>query len=142
MSQRQLAKALGVSLGKTNYCLRAVVGKGWVKATNFRNSANKVAYIYQLTPRGVSAKARITRRFLDRKVQEYERLQGEIRQLRDEVQASAEKPGVGAAGWHELSILRISGPAEPSALDNSNRLARTGRPKRPNAKTVDDREIS
>ena len=85
MSQRELAKELGMSLGKTNYCLRAVVGKGWVKVCNFRNSAKKAAYIYQLTPRGISAKARITRRFLDRKLEEFERLQVEIQQLRAEV---------------------------------------------------------
>ena len=85
ISQRQMARELGLSLGKTNYCLKAVVGKGWVKVQNFRNSANKAAYIYQLTPRGISAKARITRRFLDRKLEEYERLQEEIQQLRAEV---------------------------------------------------------
>lgn len=89
LSQREIAKELGMSLGKTNYCLRAVVGKGWVKVRNFRNSANKAAYIYQLTPRGLSAKARITRRFLDRKLEEYERLQEEIQQLRAEVDGPA-----------------------------------------------------
>ena len=74
-----------MSLGKTNYCVRAVVEKGWVKVRNFRKSNRKVAYLYQLTPRGIAAKSRITRRFLDRKVEEFERLQKEIQQLRAEV---------------------------------------------------------
>ena len=85
ISQRQLANELGMSLGKTNYCVRAVVEKGWVKVRNFRKSNRKVAYLYQLTPRGIAAKSRITRRFLDRKVEEFERLQKEIQQLRAEV---------------------------------------------------------
>ncbi|MCA1780368.1 MAG: MarR family EPS-associated transcriptional regulator [Xanthomonadaceae bacterium] len=85
-SQRALAKSLGISLGKTNYCLRAVVEKGWVKARNFKNSQRKAAYIYMLTPKGVAAKSRITRRFLDRKLREYEQLEREIAQLRREVQ--------------------------------------------------------
>ena len=85
ISQRQLANELGMSLGKTNYCVRAVVEKGWVKVRNFRKSNRKVAYLYQLTPRGITAKSRITRRFLDRKVEEFERLQKEIQQLRAEV---------------------------------------------------------
>ena len=60
VSQRALAKQIGLSLGKTNYCLRAVIDRGWVKARNFKNSSNKSAYLYQLTPQGVSAKARVT----------------------------------------------------------------------------------
>ena len=87
VSQRALAKSLGISLGKTNYCLRAVVGRGWVKARNFKNSSKKSAYLYQLTPKGVAAKARITRRFLDRKLSEYQQLEQEIEQLRAEVQS-------------------------------------------------------
>ena len=85
ISQRQLANELGMSLGKTNYCVRAVVEKGWVKVRNFRKSNRKVAYLYQLPPRGLAAKSRIPRRFLDRKVEEFERLQKEIQQLRAEV---------------------------------------------------------
>jgi len=85
ISQRELAQELGVSLGKTNYCIRAVVDKGWVKVRNFRNSGNKAAYLYQLTPSGISAKARVTRRFLDRKIDEYERLKVEIEELRAQV---------------------------------------------------------
>ena len=92
ISQRGLARELGLSLGKTNYCLRAVIDKGWVKAKNFKNSRNKSAYLYQLTPQGVSARARITSRFLDRKLKEYEALEKEIADLRAEVEARAAKP--------------------------------------------------
>ena len=83
-SQRNLAAQLGVSVGKVNYCLRALVDKGWVKANNFRRSDNKLAYAYLLTPAGIDAKARLTRSFLKRKLAEFERLQSEIEQLRNE----------------------------------------------------------
>jgi EPS-associated MarR family transcriptional regulator len=92
ISQRNLARELGLSLGKTNYCLRAVIDKGWVKARNFKNSNNKSAYLYQLTPQGVAAKARITKRFLARKVEEYQALEQEIADLRAEVETRARKP--------------------------------------------------
>ena len=85
ISQRALARELGLSLGKTNYCLRALMEKGWIKASNFRNSHNKAAYMYILTPRGLSAKARITKHFLERKLREFEQLEKEIEQLREEV---------------------------------------------------------
>lgn len=85
VSQRELADHLGVSLGKTNYCLRALVEKGLVKARNFRNNSNKRAYLYLLTPQGMEAKARITASFLQRKMDEYEVLKQEIAQLRDEL---------------------------------------------------------
>jgi EPS-associated MarR family transcriptional regulator len=83
-SQREVAKELGISLGKVNYCLRALVDKGWIKATNFKNSRNKTAYMYLLTPRGFDEKTRVTARFLKRKVREYEALRTEIEQLRSE----------------------------------------------------------
>jgi len=86
VSQRELARRMGISLGKTNYCLRAVMEKGWVKARNFRNSRNKAAYMYVLTPSGITAKARITRRFLKRKIVEYEQLRIEIEELRAQVE--------------------------------------------------------
>ncbi|MBL4782710.1 MAG: MarR family EPS-associated transcriptional regulator [Porticoccaceae bacterium] len=82
ISQRELAAALGVSLGKTNYCIKALVRKGLVKANNFKNSANKRAYIYVLTPKGLEAKAKISVRFLVRKVEEYEALRLEIEELK------------------------------------------------------------
>jgi EPS-associated MarR family transcriptional regulator len=76
--QREAAKRLGVSLGKVNYCLRSLVAKGWVKAVNFKNSNNKMAYTYFLTPQGIEAKTAVTRRFLHRKMKEYEALRDEI----------------------------------------------------------------
>ena len=86
LSQRELAKRLGISLGKVNFCLNALVTKGNLKINNFRNSENKMAYAYLLTPRGVEEKARITVRFLKMKVVEYERLKNEIAELRLEAE--------------------------------------------------------
>ena len=85
VSQRELSEHLGVSLGKTNYCLRALVDKGLVKARNFKNSRHKRAYLYILTPAGMEAKAKITARFLQRKMEEYEALKREIASLQAEV---------------------------------------------------------
>jgi EPS-associated MarR family transcriptional regulator len=85
VSQRELANELGVSLGKANYCLKALIEKGLVKANNFKNSANKRAYIYVLTPRGIDAKAKISVRFLQRKLDEYEALRAEIEELQTEL---------------------------------------------------------
>ena len=84
-TQRELAEAMGVSLGKLNYCVNALIQKGLVKARNFRNSRNKLSYAYLLTPRGVEKKATITVHFLQRKVAEYESLKREIADLRREV---------------------------------------------------------
>tara|TARA_R110001599_G_C12274970_1_gene662058 strand:+ start:5784 stop:6143 length:360 start_codon:yes stop_codon:yes gene_type:complete len=85
ISQRELAKEMGVSLGKVNYCLKALMKKGLVKAGNFKNSSNKIAYFYVLTPRGIEAKAKISVRFLQRKLEEYEALKVEIEELQAEV---------------------------------------------------------
>ena len=85
ISQRELSRQLGVSLGKVNYCLRALIDKGWVKARNFKNSQNKLAYRYLLTPHGVQQKAIVAANFLQRKIVEYERLQLEIEKLRHEL---------------------------------------------------------
>lgn len=82
MTQRELAEALGVSLGATNYCLKALVEKGWVKLENFQNNPNKLGYLYLLTPKGVAAKAALTARFLRRRLAEYDALKAEIEQLR------------------------------------------------------------
>src|SRR5690554_4054429 len=90
MSQRELAEALGVSVGKTNYCIRALVDKGLLKMKNFRNSQNKVAYAYLLTPAGIKEKVELTKRFLQRRVVEYERLKKEIEALESELQKSQE----------------------------------------------------
>lgn len=87
ISQRQLAQRMEMSLGKVNYCLKALMEKGLVKVSNFRNNSNKGAYAYLLTPKGLEEKAGITVRFLRRKVAEYETLEQEIQRLRDEVKA-------------------------------------------------------
>lgn len=84
LSQRDLAKRLGVSLGKINFCLKALVEKGSVKINNFRNSDNKLAYAYLLTPRGIEQKACMTVEYLQIKVREYERLKAEIEELKRE----------------------------------------------------------
>jgi len=86
LSQRDMAKRLGVSLGKVNFCLNALVAKGLLKVNNFRNSENKLAYAYLLTPNGVEEKARMTVRFLKYKMQEYERLRAEIEALKKEAE--------------------------------------------------------
>jgi len=95
-TQRDLAQALGISVGSTNYCVRAVIDKGWVKVQNFRNSKQKLAYAYLLTPAGLEAKARITVSFLQRKRAEYEALRAEIDQLAAEVDLMVDT-GEGAA---------------------------------------------
>lgn len=84
LTQRDLAREMGVSLGKANYCLRALIGKGFVKVQNFRNSTNKRAYLYLLTPDGVTAKANLTRDFLVRKREEYDALRLEFEGLQRE----------------------------------------------------------
>ena len=89
MSQRDAARSLGISLGKMNYCLRALVNKGWVKAARFKNSHSKAAYMYLLTPRGIEEKATLTVRFLQVKMQEYEALRAEIEQIRSEAEGNS-----------------------------------------------------
>jgi EPS-associated MarR family transcriptional regulator len=88
MAQREVARALGVSVGKVNYCIRSLIEKGWVKASNFRNSQNKAAYAYLLTPRGIEEKARVTLSFLQFKMHEYEILREDIEAIRSEVSRS------------------------------------------------------
>lgn len=80
-SQREVAGALGLSLGKTNYLLKALLDKGFVKVQNFRKSSNILGYAYLLTPEGVAAKAELTRHFLARKLKEYDSLRREIERL-------------------------------------------------------------
>ncbi|MFZ5761923.1 MAG: MarR family EPS-associated transcriptional regulator [Thermodesulfobacteriota bacterium] len=87
-TQRELAGALGISLGKLNYCLKALIAKGWVKAGNFSRNPDKRGYAYLLTPQGVEAKARLTVQFLQAKMCEYDRLQREIEALQQEVNFS------------------------------------------------------
>ena len=90
LNQREMADALGVSLGKTNYCLKALMDKGYVKMQNFMSSHNKLAYSYLLTPSGISEKAHLTTQFLKRKVTEYESLKNEIESLKSEIYANRE----------------------------------------------------
>jgi len=89
MTQRELSSRLGISLGKVNILINALIRKGFVKVDNFKKSSNKIAYLYNLTPRGIEEKSRMTCFFLKRKMREYEQLELEIRQLREEVRTSA-----------------------------------------------------
>ena len=86
MSRRELADRLGMSLGGLNYCLKALIGKGFVELDNFQNSRHKLKYVYVLTPAGIAQKVAMTGRFLKRKMQEYEALKEEIELLRAEVE--------------------------------------------------------
>jgi EPS-associated MarR family transcriptional regulator len=90
-NQRDLAEKLGISLGKLNYCLKALLNKGLVKAENFRQANNKRRYIYQLTPAGLKEKAAVTIRFLKQKQNEYEKIKLAINQLQKEVKKEAVK---------------------------------------------------
>jgi EPS-associated MarR family transcriptional regulator len=85
LTQRELAERLGISVGGLNYCLKALMEKGLVKMKNFTSSKNKFGYVYVLTPSGISEKAAITHRFLQRKIAEYEALKLEIEALTSEV---------------------------------------------------------
>lgn len=85
LSQRELADQLKLSLGGVNYCLRALVDKGWIKVNNFRSSDNRLRYAYVLTPRGIAQKAQLTQSFLRRKLAEYERIKAEIAALEQEI---------------------------------------------------------
>ena len=84
ISQRELAGELGISLGRVNYCVQALIEKGLIKAKNFRNSKNKKGYVYFLTPRGIEDKAKMTVQFLKIKLAEHEALTNEIANLREE----------------------------------------------------------
>ena len=86
-SQRELADQLGVSHGKMNYCLNALIDKGLVKLGNFQSSQHKLKYVYLLTPAGITEKAKLTGRFLQRKVAEYEQLKAEIESLKKSLKA-------------------------------------------------------
>ena len=89
IQQREMAKEMGVSLGKANYCLQALVQKGLVKMDNFRRNDNKLAYSYLLTPGGIEEKARLAYRFLKYKIAEYETIRREIEELRRETAKDA-----------------------------------------------------
>ena len=86
LSQRELSKSLGVSLGGVNYCLNALISKGSIKIQNFKNNQNKLGYAYLLTPQGIAEKTALTGYFLKRKMQEYEQLKQDIESLTQEAQ--------------------------------------------------------
>jgi EPS-associated MarR family transcriptional regulator len=94
LTQRELAAQLGVSLGKANFCVQALLAKGFIKLQNFRGSRNKLAYAYLLTPSGIAAKSSLAVSFLQIKMAEYARLQSEIEQLQRETEVAplASKP--------------------------------------------------
>lgn len=91
MTQRELSRELGLSLGKLNYCLKALSDKGWIKIGNFTQSKTKHRYLYLVTPQGIYEKAKMTRDFLNRKIKEYEVLRLEIDTLKNEILGSKEK---------------------------------------------------
>ena len=78
-SQRQLAEELGFSLGKLNYCLKALEQKGLVKIKNFKNNPNKINYFYVLTPKGIAEKTKLTINFMKKKMREYDELKSELK---------------------------------------------------------------
>ncbi len=86
LSQRELSKRMGLSLGKVNYLVNALLEEGYIKANRFKNSRNKIAYMYVLTPKGISAKVTQTFNFLQRKLDEFDRLKQEIDILRQEAE--------------------------------------------------------
>ena len=84
-TQRELSEELGLSLGKTNYVIKALVNKGWLKLNNFKRSDNKLGYIYLLTPKGITEKTALAQSFLMRKSEEYNKLKEEIEKLKSEL---------------------------------------------------------
>ncbi len=92
LTQRAIAQELGISVGKANYCVRALIANGLVKAQNFRNSTNKRAYLYLLTPEGVRARANLARQFLARKREEYDALRLEVDRLQTESENAVPAP--------------------------------------------------
>jgi len=85
LTQRQIAKELGISLGKTHYLIKSLIDVGWVKFTNFKNSKNKLGYAYLLTPQGIIEKSKTTKDFLTRKKKEHIRILKEIKELQKEL---------------------------------------------------------
>jgi EPS-associated MarR family transcriptional regulator len=92
LTQRELADLLGMSVGGLNYCLKALIDKGFVKMGNFQKSKNKFKYVYLLTPQGIAERVMLTSRFLQRKMEEYEVLKAEIERLRAEVEDNCNPP--------------------------------------------------
>ncbi|MCB1144793.1 MAG: MarR family EPS-associated transcriptional regulator [Leptospiraceae bacterium] len=88
LTQRELSEELGLSLGQVNYCLKAVIDKGWIKVKNFKNSQNKLAYSYLLTPSGIEEKIRLTFEYYKIKKKEYEEIKSEIEELKIQMENS------------------------------------------------------
>ncbi len=86
LGQRDMAKRMGISLGKVNYCISELASKGWIKITRFKNAREKIPYTYMLTPKGLEERGRLTLRFLKRKLREYEEIKKQIRELHCEAQ--------------------------------------------------------
>ena len=86
LSQRKIAAQMGISLGKANYCIKSLINRGFLKAQNFYKSDSKAAYMYILTPRGWDEKKIVTYRFLQRKMDEYEKIHAEIEHLKSETE--------------------------------------------------------
>ncbi len=103
MTQREIAEKLGISTSGLNYCLKALIDKGWVKVQNFSQSKNKFGYIYVLTPQGLAEKALLTKTFLKRKIQEYDDLKAEIEALQNELSPAMGNPS-GAVNFSKRSI--------------------------------------
>jgi EPS-associated MarR family transcriptional regulator len=118
MTQRDLARHLGVSLGKANYCLQALVQRGFIKVENFRHSDHKLGYIYLLTPHGIEEKARVTVRFLRNRMAEFDALKQEISEIQATLVADSEtiRDGVaGRAGSAPLAPPEAPLPEAPTA---------------------------
>jgi len=94
LTQREAASELGVSIGKINYCLRALIERGYVKLNNFRRNPDKREYRYFLTPRGIEVKAQVAVAFLQRKMDEYEKLRQEIDRLNLDLDSGRQESGV------------------------------------------------
>ncbi|MCX5810086.1 MAG: MarR family EPS-associated transcriptional regulator [Proteobacteria bacterium] len=92
VSQRDLSKRVGLSLGGVNYIIKELIQKGYIKAQRFKNSNNKAAYIYAVTPQGINARVKQTQYFLQKKIEEYERLKMEIDELTKDNTETSDKP--------------------------------------------------
>jgi EPS-associated MarR family transcriptional regulator len=109
ITQRELAKQLGISLGSINYCLKALMTKGLVKIENFQGSNNKFGYIYVLTPQGLSERAALTKRFLARKLNEYALLQAEIEALKEDEMSLRVEPAPDTVPLNKAPRRRAGG---------------------------------
>ena len=101
LTQRHMAREIGLSLGKFNYCLTELVKKGFVKINRFKSSENKAAYMYLLTPHGIEEKTKITVTFLKRKINDYEKIKQEIQKLKKEVETEVNEKVKSQNGGNE-----------------------------------------